>query len=275
MQYTEGAFSYQCSAVRCHTADRFRYPSRVTAEQLVVVRCAQKFYDTKLHHKMVINLLSFFLCQSAFVNIPFEIDIKEGGDASEAHRCAVLLFNRCQIAEVQPLHSLFRVLSGLGNIIAVCGGHPLQLIQRSNLLRMLLALSDDGFRHFGLFCQLDICFFRLNETIDPVQSYAAVISDNTSPPVSIRQASNDSGFASITHICRISVENTLVMRLANIREQSHDLIRQFEAIGLAGILHHSNSAIRLNGALERLIRLNADDLLQLTIEVSGIMRDNG
>ena len=66
MQETEGVLRYKRSAIQAHTADGFGYPSRVAAEQFVVIRRAQEFNDPQFHDEMVDEFLSFFLRQCSF-----------------------------------------------------------------------------------------------------------------------------------------------------------------------------------------------------------------
>ncbi|MPM85966.1 hypothetical protein SDC9_133049 [bioreactor metagenome] len=63
----------------------------------------------QFHHEVVDYLLRAALVKQPARDITFKIDIEEGRDAADGHRRAVLLLDRAEIGEIEPLHRLARV----------------------------------------------------------------------------------------------------------------------------------------------------------------------
>ena len=119
VQETEVVLCNDRTSVHTHTSNFQSSPNRVTGEQLIVGWDSCEFNHTAFHYQMVDQLLSLFLGQDSFFNISFNVDVKESRYTANAHCSTVLSLDCCKISEVQPLNSLFCVLSRLGNVIAV------------------------------------------------------------------------------------------------------------------------------------------------------------
>ena len=61
------------------------------------------------------------------------------------------------------------------------------------------------------------------------------------------------------------------MRFAYTVKDVHNRLRHFKAVCVARINHHPDPAERLDGAFERLVGLNADNLFLILIQIAGLM----
>ena len=112
-------------AVGAHAAERLGDPGRVAGEELVVLRGAQEADDPQLDHEVVDQLLRLRLGERALGEVALEVDVEEGGGAAERHGRAVLLLDRGQVGEVQPLDRLPRGAGRAGDVVAVGRRHLL------------------------------------------------------------------------------------------------------------------------------------------------------
>ena len=103
MQETVIGLGYHRATVYAGSGHIQSCPYRVTGEQLIVGRNTGKFYHTKLHGKVVYQLLYFLLCDDSLLQISLKVNVKEGGYTSYRHCGSVLGLDGCQISKVQPL----------------------------------------------------------------------------------------------------------------------------------------------------------------------------
>ncbi|MNP25087.1 hypothetical protein D3C76_1178800 [compost metagenome] len=96
---------------------------------------------------MIDQFLRFLLRKPSRFQIAGDIDVEKRGGAAQAHCRPVLLLDRGQIPEIQPLKGFLRGGGRLGNIVAVTCGHFAQFPKRADLLRDLLARADHVFAH--------------------------------------------------------------------------------------------------------------------------------
>ena len=116
------------ATVHANTAHLQRSPHGITAEQLIIGRNTGELHHAELHNHMVNQLLRLGLGNHTVLQIALHVNIKEGRNTANAHGRAILGLDRRQIAEVQPLHRLMRVLRGLRNVIAVNSRHLLHVL---------------------------------------------------------------------------------------------------------------------------------------------------
>ena len=113
VEETEIVLRDHVAAVHADARHLKRRPDRVAREQLVVGRDARELHHAELQHDLVDQLLRLLLGECAVFKVAPDIDVEEGRDAPDAHRRAVLRLDRREVAEVEPLHRLARVLCGL------------------------------------------------------------------------------------------------------------------------------------------------------------------
>ena len=142
VQHAERGLGHQRAPVLTHPSHHLGHPYRVAGEELVVLGRAQEAHEAPLDHQVVDDFLGLGLRQRAFAQIALEVDVPERRQASCRHRRPVLLLDGREIAEVGPLHGFAGVPGRTGDIAAVAGGHLLQLLQRPDLLRQLLAQAN-------------------------------------------------------------------------------------------------------------------------------------
>ena len=203
MQITVRCLCHQRTAVNTLSAQRFCHPNRITGEQVVVFRSTQETDNTQFDNKLVDQFLCLFFRQLAFTNILFDIDIEERGSTSERHGRSILILYGSQVSQIQILHSFAGILGRACHIETITGTHFLKCFQRFDLFRYLLTALNDLFRQF-----LDIetfleTFLLFDQDLSSVQRHTAVITDDTSASVSIRQSGDNGRTACSYHLVRI------------------------------------------------------------------------
>ena len=228
---------------------------------------------------MVHQLLGFLLGQQAFLQVTFDVHVQEAGSTTEGHGGTVLGLDRCQVGEVGPLHGFFGGLGRYGDVAAIFGGHHLHLGQSTVLLGDLFAQTDGGFQVDTVFQVglqgLELGQFVGHQEVDTVQGNTAVVTDDAATAVGIRQTGDDAGFAAVQDVLGVNVEHALVVGLAVLGEDLLDHGVQLTTVHFARGLDHLDTAVGDDGALERLVSLQTDDLLQALIDIAGIVSGNG
>ena len=113
VEETEIVLRDHVAAVHANARHLERRPDRVTRKELIIGGDAREFHHAEFQHDVVDELLRLRLGERAAREVALDVDIKEGRDAPDAHRCAVLRLDRREIGEVEPLHRLACVLRGL------------------------------------------------------------------------------------------------------------------------------------------------------------------
>ena len=274
VQHPERVLRHERPPVLAHAADGFRHPGRIAGEQRVVFRRTDEADDAQLHHELVDDFLQLLLRDRSRLEVAFEIDVEEGRNAPERHRRAVLLLDRGEIAEIRPLHGLAGIARGTPELAAVAFSHRLQLFERADLLRHLLAQTDDVLdeRVRTVFVMLPAAFG--DEEINPVERDAAVVADDAPAPVGVGKPGDDVRRTRPADVARIDVEHAFVVRLAVLFENLLRFRIQRETVAFERLLRHAQPAVGHQRALERRVRLQPDDDLQLLVDVAGRMRSD-
>ena len=131
------------TTVEAHAADAFGRPVRVAAEQRVVIGRAQETHNAQLLHQLVPQFLGARFVQDALAQIPLDIDVEEGRDAADRHRRTVGLLHGAEIGQIGPLHCFMGIGCRARDVAIVELAHRREILKRSDLLRELLALSND------------------------------------------------------------------------------------------------------------------------------------
>ena len=249
-----------------------RGPHGVAAEQLVVAGDAGELDHAELHDQMVDQFLGLALCEDAAVQVALDVDIQEGGDAAHAHGGAVLSLNGGQIAEVQPLDGLLRVGGRLGDVVAVGGGHLLHALERVDLQGQFLPLADHIVQHGAVAAVQQVVLLFADQEVDAVQRHAAVVAHDAAAAVGVGQAGDDVAVAGLAHLRRVGVEHRLVVGAGVFGKDLMQLGAGGIPVGGAGLFRHLDAAVGHEGALEGLVGLQADDLLQILefrVDIAG------
>ncbi|MNV62761.1 hypothetical protein D3C71_1553220 [compost metagenome] len=147
------------------------------------------------------------------------------------------------------------------------------------MLRQLLAQANGRLQLFtALHFRLQIGklqFTFAHQIADAVQRHAAIVANNTSAPVSIRQTGEHAGFTATHHLRRVDVEHALVMGFAQMGEDILELRVHLASVGFKRAADHVDPAIRMQGAFQRTIRLQADDRFQLFLNIARPVSGNG
>ena len=177
-----------------------------------------------------------------------------------------------QIAEVQPLGSLFCVGSRLRDVVAVGGSHLLHALEGVDLQGDLLTQTDNLLGHSSVAAVGEVVLLGFDEVIDTVQGHTAVVADDTAAAIGVGQAGDDVAVAGLLHLGGVGIEHGLIMGAGVLGENLVQLLAGLVAVGGAGLLRHLDAAVGHEGALQGLIGLQADDLLevlQLGVDVAG------
>ena len=270
---------HHAPAVLSHASDFQGRPDGVAREEGVIGRNTGEFDHAELHDEVVYELLSAFLSEDAGSEVAVDIDIKEGRDTANAHGGAVLGLDGSEIAEVEPLDSFFGVISGLGDVEAIGGGHFLHAMERANLLRELFAEADDVISHRAVAAIGFVFFFPSDELVDAVKSNAAIVADDSAAAIGVGKTGEDLVVAALHHLRGVGIEDAVVVGLLVEMEGFMDFRIDIIAIGGAGGFGHLDAAIGHESSLQRLVGLESDDGLKVFVQVartiSGERRDDG
>ena len=247
-------------------------PYRITGEQLVVGRNTGKLDHAELQHQMINQLLSLGLTEFSCLHIPGNINIQEGRDSANRHGSTILCLDGCQIAKVQPLYCFMGILCRCRNIIPIQGSHLLHAFQGTDLIGNLLTLADDIIHHRAITAVLQIFLLCFDQVINAIQSNPAVITHNASTAIRIRQTSHDMRVAGSLHLIRVRIKHSLIMRLMILIENLIILVIDMIAIILSSLLGHLDAAIRHERTLQRLVCLQANNLLKILQLLINIAR---
>ena len=245
---TEAGLGNHRAAINANTTNGLSYPLRVSREELVVLRSTSKLDHTKFHNQVVNNLLNLRLSEGTTSKIALYIDVQEGGVTANGHCSTILLFNSSKIAQVEPLDSLFEVLSRATQIKAINFTKLLELLKSTNLLGKLLAVTNGLLIHDGAGAIFLICLIG-NQSVNTVESNATIVADNTSTAICVRQTSNDVGVTAFTHVLGVDIKNASVVSLATIGVEVNNLWVNLVAVGLASSHCHTNATVYHKGTL--------------------------
>ena len=107
--------------------------------------------------------------------------------------------------------------------------------------------------------------------IHTVKSYPAVVADDPASRISVGKSRNYSHVSRRPHLVGINAEHAVVVR-GTIFELGLYKIGHFIAVSVARLFAHSLACERIDGALERRIRLQADDDILFFVDISGSVR---
>ena len=261
-------------AVDAHAADGFGDPGGVAGEEGIVLGSAGELDQPQLHDEVVHKLLNLLLGEGAGGQVPLGVDVQEGGGAAQAHGRAVLLLDGGQVAEVEPLDGLLHVGGGPGDVKAVDLPQLLELLEGLDLLAQLLPLPGDAGVHDDAGGVL-LVLLVLNEPVHAVEGHAAVVAHDAAPSVGVGQAGDDVAGAAGPHLGGVGVEYALVVGLAVLGEELHDLGVHMVAVLLTGLHRHADAAVGLQGPLEGLVGLEAHDFLSALVQIARPVGGDG
>ena len=263
VQEAEVVLGDQGTAVQARAAHSQRGPYGVAGEELLIALDAGELDHAELHDHMVDQLLGFGLGDQAVLQVALDVDVQERGDAAHGHGGAVLRLDGGQVAEVQPLEGLLGVGGGLGDVKAVLGGHHLHVLQGVDLLGDLLPLPDDLVHHDAGAAVGEVLLLFGDQHVDAVEGHAAVVAHNAAAAIGIRQAGDNVALAGGAHFRRVGLEHRIGVGEVIFGEDALQLRVGLVAGLLAAVDGHADAAEGHKGALEGLVRLQADDLLQV------------
>ena len=248
MEPAEAGLGNHRAAINANTTNGLSDPLRVSREELVVLRSTCKLDHTKLHNQVVNNLLNLRLSEGTTSKIALCIDVQEGGVTTNGHCSTILLFYGCKVTQVEPLNSLFEVLSRAAQIKAINLTKLLELLKSTNLLRELLTVTNSLLVHDGAGAIFLICLIG-NQSVNTVESNTTIVADNAATAVCVRQTGDDVGVTAFTHVLGVDIKNASVVSLATIGVEVNNLWVNLIAVGLACSHCHANAAVYHKGTL--------------------------
>ena len=279
IQEAEAVFGNQSTAINAHTTDRFSCPNRVTGEQFIIFRGTQETNHTQFHDQVVNHFLSVLLGDFARFDITFDVGIQEGGYATEGHCCAVLRFNRGQVAEVSPLDSFLSVGCRTRDIAAIFSSHFFDLTQCAVLFSNFFTQTDSGFQVYAVFqigLQRDeLSVFVFHQVVDTVQRNATVVTDDTATAIGIWQTSQNTGFPAVQNVFGVNIEYALVVGFAVFGEDFFQHRVQFAIVRFAGTFNHFDAAKRNDRTFQRSFSLQTNNFLERFVDVASVVRSDG
>ena len=193
MQEAEVVLGNHRAAVLSKACNFERRPDGVAGEELVVALDAGKADHAELHDDVVNELLSLLLGEDAVLDVALDVDVQEGRDAADGHGGTVLRLDGGKIAEVEPLEGFCGVLCGLGDVKAVGSGHFLDLSESLDLLGDFLAQADHVIGHRSVTDVVEVLLLGSNQEVDSIEGNTAVVADDASAAIGIRQTGQDVG----------------------------------------------------------------------------------
>ena len=203
---------------------------------------------------MVDDLLHVRLGQKTCGQITLCIDVQEVGVTANGHGGTILLLNRSEVSHVEPLNCLLEVLSRTTKIQTINGAQLLKLFKGTYLLRELLTMADNLFRHGGRSTVL-LSILVCNQTIHTIQCNATIIANNAATAICVGQARNNVTVTTSAHLRRIGIKYTSVMRLTIVGIDVYDLRVYVVTILLTSSNGHTNTTVDHKRTLEGLIGL--------------------
>lgn len=101
--------------------------------------------------------------------------------------------------------------------------------------------------------------FLLNQGIHTVKGDSAVITDDASASIGIRQACDDMAGTACPHLRGVGVEYTCIMGFSVLGKEFHNFRINLISIVLAGLHSHADTTVRLEGTLKWFVGLKAYD----------------
>ena len=181
-----------------------------------------------------------------------------------------MLFNSSKIAQVEPLNSLFEVLSRAAQIKAINFTKLLELLKSTNLLGKLLAVTNGLLVHDRAGAIFLICLIG-NQGVNTVESHTTIVTNDAAAAICIRQTSDDVGVTAFTHVFGVDIKNASIVSFATIGIEVNNLWVNLVAVGLASSHCHTNATVYHKGALQWLVCLKANNLLKWLINVAGLV----
>ena len=187
------------------------------------------------------------------------------GHASDAHCGAVLGLDSGEVAGNRATgDSFLRVHCRTGDIEAVDRGHILHSLERTDLLRDLLALTDDIIGHRAVAAEGHLLLLLGDKEINTVEpehdGSRRRFFRGRMYPEDLSQCGSDARPSS--RGCKRRTPPGYVSSAVLI-EDLVVLLVDLIAVGLSGLLSHSDTAVRHERALQRLVCLKSDDRLEV------------
>src|SRR4029453_17232610 len=113
-----------------------------------------------------------------------------------------------------------------------------------------------------------------DQEVDAVQRHPAVVADDAAATVGIRQAGYNARRARLADRRRVRVEHAIVVGLAVLGEDLADALVRLVPVRFQAGGDHAPAAEGDDRALERRVRLQADDNLTLLVDVARAVRKN-
>ncbi len=268
LQIAERSARDQRPSVQGLSPQRFRHPYRVAREKLVVVRCTEETHDAQLDDQLIYQLLGFRLGDQPFAQVLLDVDIEEGRCAPQRHGRAILVLHGSQVREIEELHRLAAVACRLRHVEPVGLAHLFKRLQRFNLLAHLLAAADGIFGKLLYVEPLHECFPLPNQRSSAIEWHTAVVTNNASTAIGIRQSRDDARPACRQHLVVVCREDAFVMRLAIACVDLFGHLVQRVAVCIQRILHHADAPFGEDAPFQRCVGLQSHHHLVLPVNIS-------
>ena len=272
VQETEVVLGDHRAAILAHTADFEGGPHRVAAEELVVRFDTGELDHAELHDHVVHKFLGFAFGKHAVLEVTFDINVEEGRDTANAHGGTVLRLDGREVAEVEPLEGFLCVDSRLRNVKAVASSHHLHGLEGPDLFGDFFAQANHVVGHGAVTHMGEVVLLLLDDVVNTVKGYAAVVTHDTATTVSVRKTGQQVGFADGADFRSVAVEYGLVVGLVVVGKDLVEVCARLVAVLLAGFLGHFDAAERHKGALQRLVGLQTHDLFQVLEAFADVAR---
>ena len=160
-------------------------------------------------------------------------------------------------------------MSRAAYVKAVACAHAYKCFERFYLFADFFAVTDIRFGKFVHVQLVERLLALFDKSINSVQGYSAVITDNAAAPVGIGKPRNNTRFSDGPHVFGISRKNAVVVRFAVLGKNLLRYRIGRKTVGFQRLFDHAPAAFGVNAAFKRRIRLQADDNFVFFRNIAG------
>src|SRR5699024_2003340 len=110
-----------------------------------------------------------------------------------------------------------------------------------------------------------------DQSVYTIQRNSSVVADDTSASVCIRKPCDDMAGTACAHFRSISIKHTVVMCFSVFCEEFHDCRIHMISVFFTCFHCHTDTSVRLQGTLKRLVRLEPYDFFLSFVKISRSM----
>ena len=203
-------------------------------------------YHAQLDDELVNQFLCVSLVNIAIVKVVLNIDIEEWGYIAQWHGCTILFFYGSQISHIYPLNGFLCICCGATQIQSVIFSHYFDFLQGFDLFCHFFAQTDTGIGHRTADV-MQVFLLGFNQAVNAIKSQTAIITDDTSAGIVVRQSGQKTKWTERTDFFGIRIKYAIVVGLAVMIEDIFHFFIHFHTVFTAGLFHYFDTTERFDG----------------------------